>query len=145
MLTGESLPVEKSAEPVPSGAPIHERASMLFKGCAISRGTGEAVVTATGMATELGHITKLVEEAEPDRSPLERQLERLSRNLIWLTLVVTSAVALTGIWSGRDLLTMIDGKSMATLSYKTPWVFDLRARLRAQQSSLLMRLESCLF
>ena len=42
-----------------------------------------------------------------------------------------------------DLLTMIDGKSMATLSYNTLWVFDLRARLRAQQSSLLMRLESC--
>ena len=42
-----------------------------------------------------------------------------------------------------DLLTMIDGKSMATLSYVYLWVFDLRARLRAQQSSLLMRLESC--
>ena len=37
-----------------------------------------------------------------------------------------------------DLLTMIDGKSMATLSYKTPWVFDLRARVLAQQSSLLV-------
>ena len=67
------------------------------------------------MATELGHITKLVEEAEPDRSPLERQLERLSRNLIWLTLVVTSAVALTGIWSGRDLLTMIAGGMVLAL------------------------------
>ena len=42
-----------------------------------------------------------------------------------------------------DLLTMIDGKSMAKLSYVYLWVFDLRARLRAQQSSLLMRLESC--
>ena len=43
-----------------------------------------------------------------------------------------------------DLLTMIDGKSMATLTDKTLWVFDLRARLRAQQSSLLVELESCL-
>ena len=43
-----------------------------------------------------------------------------------------------------DLLTMIDGKSMATLSYDTLWVFDLRARLLAQQSSLLVELESCL-
>ena len=42
-----------------------------------------------------------------------------------------------------DLLTMIDGKSMATLSYEYLWVFELRARLRAQQSSLLMELESC--
>ena len=44
-----------------------------------------------------------------------------------------------------DLLTMIDGKSMATLSYVYLWVFELRARLRAQQSSLLMELESCCF
>ena len=46
-----------------------------------------------------------------------------------------------------DLLTMIDGKSMATLSYSydTLWVFDLRARLLAQQSSLLVELESCFF
>ena len=44
-----------------------------------------------------------------------------------------------------DLLTMIYGKSMATLSYYTLWVFDLRARLLAQQSSLLMELESCCF
>ena len=44
-----------------------------------------------------------------------------------------------------DLLTMIDGKSMATLSYVYLWVFDLRARLLAQQSSLLMELESCFF
>ena len=42
-----------------------------------------------------------------------------------------------------DLLTMIDGKSMATLSYVYLWVFDLRARVLAQQSSLLMELESC--
>jgi hypothetical protein len=44
-----------------------------------------------------------------------------------------------------DLLTMIDGKSMATLSYVYLWVFDLRARLLAQQSSLLVELESCFF
>lgn len=149
MLTGESLPVEKSAEPVPSGATIHERASMLFKGCAISRGTGEAVVTATGMATELGHITKLVEEAEPDRSPLERQLERLSRNLIWLTLVVTSAVALTGIWSGRDLLTMIESAvalAVAAIPEGLPIVATLalaRGMLRmARRNALLERLSA---
>ena len=44
-----------------------------------------------------------------------------------------------------DLLTMIDGKSMATLTDNTPWVFELRARLLAQQSSLLVELESCFF
>ena len=44
-----------------------------------------------------------------------------------------------------DLLTMIDGKSMAMLTDNTPWVFELRARLLAQQSSLLVELESCFF
>ena len=149
MLTGESLPVEKSAEPVDAAATIHERTSMLFKGCAISRGTGEAVVTATGMATELGRITKLVEEAEPDRSPLERQLEQLSRNLIWLTLIVTAAVALTGIWSGRDLLKMIESAvalAVAAIPEGLPIVATLalaRGMLRmARRNALLERLSA---
>lgn len=149
MLTGESLPVDKTVEPVPADATIHERAPMLFKGCAVTGGTGEAVVTATGMETELGRITRLVEEAEPDRSPLERQLELLSRNLIWLTLVVTAAVALTGIWSGRDLLIMVESAvalAVAAIPEGLPIVATLalaRGMLRmARRNALMERLSA---
>lgn len=107
-LTGESMPVSKTTDVNPQDTVLAERTSMLFKGCAITGGTGEAVVTGTGMSTELGRITRLVEEAEPERSPMERQLARLSRHLIWLTLVVTAVVAATGVLAGGDLTLMIE-------------------------------------
>lgn len=106
-LTGESLPVPKSAGPVDQEAVLAERKPMLFGGSSIVRGTGEAVVTATGMATELGRITRLVEEAEPARSPLERHLADLSRKLIWLTLAVATAVTVAGAWAGHELALMV--------------------------------------
>ncbi len=107
-LTGESLPVAKSAEPVERDTPLAERTSMLYKGCAITRGTGEALVTATGMQTELGWVTHLIEQSHPVRSPLESQLERLSRDLIWITLGIVFAVALAGIYVGQDVQLMIE-------------------------------------
>lgn len=107
-LTGESLPVSKALEPVDADTALADRTSMLFKGSAITGGTGEAVVTGTGMATQLGHITRLVDEAEPERSPLEHQLARLSRDLIWVTLAVTAIVAIAGIAAGKDIALMIE-------------------------------------
>ena len=107
-LTGESLPVSKSTRPVKADAVLADRNSMLFNGCAITRGTGEAVVAATGMDTELGHITKLVEEAKPERSPLERQLAKLSRDLIWLTLALTAIIGIAGTLAGHDIALMLE-------------------------------------
>lgn len=106
-LTGESLPVAKSIEPVAADAVLAEQTSMLFKSCAITRGTGEAVVTSTGMNTELGRITRLVEQSEPERSPLERQLGLLSRDLIWLTLVIAAAIGVVGVFAGQDPSLMV--------------------------------------
>jgi hypothetical protein len=107
-LTGESLPVAKSVAPVASDTMLADRTPMLFKGCAVTGGTGEAVVTGSGMNTELGRITRLVDEAAPERSPLERQLALLSRNLIWLTLAITALVAIAGIVAGQDITLMIE-------------------------------------
>ena len=106
-LTGESLPVWKKEAPVEKDTPLADRTSMLFKGTSITRGTGEGLVTGTGMATELGRISRLVEQSEAERTPLERQLNRLSRDLIWLTLAITVAIAAAGILSGRDLFLMV--------------------------------------
>jgi Ca2+-transporting ATPase len=102
-LTGESLPVDKDVEAVRADAPLAERPPMLFKGTAITRGTGEAVVVATGMATELGHISSLVEEVEPGTTPLEKRLDRLARRLIGLTLAIAALVAVAVLTSGREL------------------------------------------
>lgn len=73
-LTGKSTPVENSVAPTAPEAIVADRTFMLHKGTAITRGTGAGVVVATGMATELGLTTRLVIEALPDRSPIERKL-----------------------------------------------------------------------
>jgi Ca2+-transporting ATPase len=148
-LTGESLPVGKDTAPVASETVLADRKSMLFKGCGITRGTGEAVITGTGMDTELGKITRLVEEAEPERSPLERQLALLSRHLIWLTLGVTVAVAIAGILSGQDIDLMIKSAvalAVAAIPEGLPIVATLalaRGMLRmARHNALIERLSA---
>jgi Ca2+-transporting ATPase len=107
-LTGESLPVSKKTDFVEKDVPLAERMGMLFKGTAATRGSGEAVVIATGMDTELGRITTLVEEAEEEVTPLEKRLDQLGHKLIWLTLGIVVVIAVTGILAGRDMFLMIE-------------------------------------
>lgn len=107
-LTGESVPVGKSADPLAAGTPLAERSNMVFKGTSITRGSGEGVVVSTGMETELGRISTLTEEAEEVETPLERRLARLGRRLVWLTLGIVAVVAATGILAGRETLLMVE-------------------------------------
>ena len=107
-LTGESVPVAKQVGPVAEETPLAERASMAYKGTAVTRGAGEGVVVATGMSTELGEISSLVAEAEEEATPLEERLEQLGRKLIWVTLGIAAIVAISGIIAGRDLFLMVE-------------------------------------
>ena len=107
-LTGESVPVDKTIEPVAPEAALADRTSMGFKGTALTRGSGEAVVVATGMDTELGRISALVESAEAERTPLERRLDRLARWLVVLTLGIASMVAVAVVSSGRSLYVAVE-------------------------------------
>jgi Ca2+-transporting ATPase len=108
LLTGESLPVAKSIDPCAADAPVAERRCMLFKGTAVTRGAGEAVVVATGMATELGRISRLVEEAEDEITPLEKRLDRLGERLIWLTLAIAAGIGATALSAGKDWLLTVE-------------------------------------
>ena len=107
-LTGESLPVSKQRESLRDNVPLADRSNMLFKGTAVTRGSGEGVVVGTGMNTELGQISALVEEAEEEITPLERRLNKLTGKLVWVTLVVVVAVGASGILAGRDMFLMIE-------------------------------------
>ena len=107
-LTGESVPVAKSTAVLHDKAPLAERANMLFKGTAITRGSGEAVVTGTGMSTELGTISSLVHETVDETTPLEKRLNQLGYWLIWVTLGIAFLVGVTGIVAGRDIFLMIE-------------------------------------
>jgi len=107
-LTGESVPVSKQVVPLAADTPLAERANMLFKGTAVTRGAGEGVVVATGMETELGQISSLVDEAEDETTPLEQRLDQLGRKLVWVTLAIAAGVALIGIVQGKELFLMIE-------------------------------------
>jgi Ca2+-transporting ATPase len=117
VLTGESLPVSKSVESLAEQTPLAERDNMLFKGTALTRGSGEAAVVATGMQTELGKISSLVEKTEEEETPLEKRLNQLGNWLIWVSLVIAALIAATGIMAGRDLILMIEtGIALAVAS-----------------------------
>ncbi|MBW2316518.1 MAG: cation-transporting P-type ATPase [Deltaproteobacteria bacterium] len=108
ILTGESLPIDKDVAECPAHAVVSEQHSMAFKGTAVTRGTAEGVVVATGMETELGKISKLVGEAEPEVTPLEARLDRLGHRLILLTLATAALVALASVLGGRSIYLSIE-------------------------------------
>ncbi|MCK8465534.1 cation-transporting P-type ATPase [Aliiroseovarius sp. S1339] len=107
VLTGESVPVDKKTDPVAPDAMIGDRSSMVFKGTAITQGSGIGIVTATGMSTELGHISHLVQSADASASPLEKRLDRLGHRLVWLTLGLAVLVIGAGILRGHDITAMV--------------------------------------
>jgi Ca2+-transporting ATPase len=107
-LTGESLPVDKQIETLPENTPLAERSNMAYKGTSIARGAGQCVVISTGMDTELGNISTLVQDAEEEATPLEEKLDALGRKLIWVTLGLAVIVAISGWASGRELRLMIE-------------------------------------
>jgi len=82
-LTGESLPVAKATEPVAgAGTPLGDRADMVYMNTNVTRGAGEFVATATGMATEVGRISWMLAEEQPAKTPLTRQTDRLTGQIL---------------------------------------------------------------
>ena len=148
-LTGESVPVEKEPTPVARDARLGDRMSMLFKGTAVTRGSGVGVVVATGLATELGRVTQLVIEADAGSSPLERKLARLSAQLVWATLVVAAAIAVVGLIVHEDPFLMVEAAialAVAAIPEGLPIVATLalaRGMWRmARQNALIERLSA---
>ncbi|MCC6145907.1 MAG: HAD-IC family P-type ATPase, partial [Candidatus Hydrogenedentes bacterium] len=107
-LTGESVPVHKQSAPVAEDAPLAERHSMGYSSTVVTEGTGLGLIVATGMNTEIGQISEMAEEAESERTPLERQLNRLGRRLAYITLAVAAVVAVAGVIAGRETVLMIE-------------------------------------
>ena len=106
-LTGESVPVEKSAAVVPPDTRLADRSSMLFKGTAITRGSGTGLVVGTGHQTALGEISQLVMQAASKRSPLEKRLTRVAGQLVWLTIAIAALVVAAGLLRQADTFLMV--------------------------------------
>jgi calcium-translocating P-type ATPase len=88
-LTGESVPVARSAQWADSGVPLLQARDLVFSGTTCTGGEARAVVVATGMHTELGRIAALSERVKPEPSPLERQVRRIA----WLIALIAVALA----------------------------------------------------
>ena len=97
-LTGESVASDKDPATLGAPAAIGDRHNMVFKGTAVARGVGRAVVTATGMDTQMGRIATLLEQTEAEPTPLEVEIARISRTLgvlvIGIAIVVMATIAL---------------------------------------------------
>lgn len=105
-LTGESLPIKKGVFIEKEGTSVADRRNMVFAGTIITAGRGKAVVTETGMKTEIGKIAEMIQEEGIKFTPLQTKLEHLSKFLGILTIIVCTIVFFAGILIGIDKIQM---------------------------------------
>lgn len=132
-LTGESEAVEKDPATLGGEAPLGDRLNMVYKGTAVARGVGRAVVTGTGMDTEMGRIATLLDETQRDPSPLQQEIAKISKLLgllvIIIAVVVMVAVALvngvSNLNEAVDILLMGVSLAVAAVPEGLPAILSL--------------------
>jgi len=113
-LTGESEPVLKEVAAIGEPVGLGDRVNMVFSGTAVARGRGRAVVTATGMATEMGAVARLLGRVEAQATPLQREIERIGR-MLGLAVIAIAAVVVAAILLTADVGTVSDYVSVLLL------------------------------
>ena len=104
-LTGESVPSEKDASVIiDENAPLGDRTNMVFSGCSVTYGTATAIVTATGMDTEMGKIANLLDNEEEGQTPLQQKLTQLGKMLGALAIACCAVIFVVGISNGIPAL-----------------------------------------
>jgi Ca2+-transporting ATPase len=120
-LTGESLPVGKGTEPVAGrDVPLGDRICMAYMNTSVTRGRGEFIVTATGMGTEIGQIAGLLATTEADKTPLQKQLDSLSKVIATIAGIALALVVVLGLLRGEPFETLfITGVALAVAAIPT--------------------------
>ncbi len=115
LLTGESVPVEKNAlKGNKSLVDPYDKKTSVYMGTVVTGGRGKAVVYATGMKTEMGHIADMIQNIEEDETPLQRRLAHLGKFIAVGCLLICAIVSITGVIRGEKLFTMLlSGISLA--------------------------------
>jgi magnesium-transporting ATPase (P-type) len=113
-LTGESEAVLKDPAPLAGPRPLAERRNMVFKGTAVVQGTGLAVVTATGMGTEMGAIAHLLESTPDEATPLQKEMHQIGR-MLGLAVIAISIVVVGTVWLTTHIRSLHDAVAVLML------------------------------
>lgn len=106
-LTGESVPSEKNADAIiEENAPLGDRENMVFSGCSVTYGTAMAIVTGTGMNTEMGKIADLLESESDSQTPLQKRLSQLGKYLGIIAVIACAIIFIVGIIDGIPAIEM---------------------------------------
>ena len=114
-LTGESIPVEKVARLcLEDSVPLAERRNMIYLGTAVREGRATAIVTHTGMQTELGRIAGMLQQVKREATPLQRRLDRFGRSMAVASLALVGIILVFGLLHGEEVrLMFLTAVSMA--------------------------------
>ena len=120
-LTGESLPVGKQTEPVAGeDVPLGDRICIAYMNTSVTRGRGEFIVTETGMGTEIGHIANMLANTESEKTPLQKQLDGLSKIIASIAGVALVLVVVLGLINGDSFDTLfVTGVTLAVAAIPT--------------------------
>ncbi|MBF0374353.1 MAG: HAD-IC family P-type ATPase, partial [Alphaproteobacteria bacterium] len=147
-LTGESVAVEKSSQPAPPDAPLAERSSMAWSGTLVASGQAAGVVVATGGATELGRISRMLAEVPRLTTPLLRKMAKFGRQLTVAILVLASATFAFGIlahgFSPGEMFLAAVGLAVAAIPEGLPAIVTITlaigVRRMAARNAIIRRL-----
>lgn len=149
-LTGESVATLKDTAAITKQeVPLGDRVNMAFMNTSVTRGRGEMIVTNTGMSTEMGHIADLLNKTEADKTPLQKQLDRLTMIIAALAGIAFILMVVFGLRNGQSIDTIfIAGVALAVSAIPTglpavvTTMYSMGTRELADQNAIVKRLPS---
>ena len=149
-LTGESVASPKDIEAIIApNVPLGDRHCMAFMNTSVTRGRGEMIVTATGMATEMGHIAELLNQTKTEKTPLQKQLDRLTLVIAGIAGIAFILMVILGLGQGQPFDTIfIAGVALAISAIPTGMpavvttMYSMGTRVLASHNAIVKRLPS---
>ncbi|MBN1934543.1 MAG: HAD-IC family P-type ATPase [Anaerolineae bacterium] len=147
MLTGESLSVRKTVDPLPADIPVAERTNLTFGSTIVTQGRGKAVIFATGAQTQMGEIATLIQETEKAESPLQKQTLDLGKKLGLLALGVAALTLILGLLRGlvlQDIFMFALASAVSSIPEGLPAVMSITLAVgvnrMAKRNAIIRRL-----